>query len=71
MQQDHPHVGASYRIVPKDDAFGVEVTIPGMASTTVTGFATMADAERWIAKHKESVSAGRPRRPSFKTTKRS
>ena len=35
--RDHPHLGASYQIVPRNDAdFGVEVTIPGTSPTTVT-----------------------------------
>src|SRR5260221_3948038 len=68
MQRDHPHLGASYKIIPqKDEAFGVEVTIPEMATTTVTGFATAADAERWIARHKEAVAAGRPSRGTFRS----
>jgi hypothetical protein len=71
MPRDHPHQGASYRIVPRnDEAFGVEVTIPDMAPATVTGFATLADAERWIAKHKEAVAAGRPSRNTFRTLQR-
>ena len=68
MQKDHPHLGASYRIIPQaDEAFGVEVTIPDMAPTMVTGFATAADAERWVAKHQSSVAAGRPVRSTFRT----
>src|SRR5262252_6822255 len=61
MSRDHPHRGASYRILPRDgEAFGVEVMIPEMAPTKVSGFPTLADAERWIARHKEIVAAGRP-----------
>ena len=71
MQRDHPHQGASYRILPRQgEAFGVEVTIPDMAPTTVSGFPTLADAERWIARHKEIVSAGRPVRSTFRTLQR-
>jgi len=59
MEKYHPHSGATYRLVPqKDSAFGVEVTIPDMHPTTVTGFATQADAEMWIAKHKERLASG-------------
>ena len=68
MPREHPHHGASYRTLPLGEgAFGVEVTIPGMAPATVTGFGTVADAERWIAKHKEAVAAGRPTRSTFRT----
>ena len=67
MVQPHPHSGATYRLVLQVDySFGVEVTIPGMSPTTVTGFASQADAERWIAKHREEVAAGWPERPSFR-----
>ena len=71
MTRDHPHRGASYRILPRDgDAFGVEVMIPEMAPATVSGFPTLADAERWIARHKEIVAAGRPVRSTFRTLQR-
>ena len=71
MPQDHPHQGASYRILPRQgEAFGVEVTIPDMSPTTVSGFPTLGDAERWIARHKEIVAAGRPVRSTFRTLQR-
>ena len=71
MPRDHPHRGASYRILPRDgNAYGVEVMIPEMAPTTVSGFPTLADAERWIARHKEIVAAGRPVRSTFRTLQR-
>jgi hypothetical protein len=71
MPREHPHQGASYRIVPRNgEGFGVEVTIPEMAPTTVSGFPTLADAERWIARHKEIVAAGRPVRSTFRTLQR-
>jgi hypothetical protein len=58
-------------VVPQnDEAFGVEVTIPDMSPTTVTGFATLADAERWIARHKAAVAAGWPARNTFRTLQR-
>ena len=57
--QPHPHSGAIYRLTAwPDDSFGVEVTIPDMPPTTVTGFASRAEADRWIAKHKEEVAVG-------------
>ena len=71
MTRDHPHQGASYRILPRNgEAFGVEVTIPEMAPTTVSGFPTLDAAERWIARHKEIVAAGRPVRSTFRTLQR-
>jgi hypothetical protein len=67
LVEPHPHSGATYRLVPQlDNSFGVEVTIPGMSPTTVTGFASQADAERWMAKHKDEVAAGWPERSSFR-----
>jgi hypothetical protein len=36
--------------------FGVEVTIPDSFPTTITSFATAADAEAWIAAHKRQVA---------------
>jgi hypothetical protein len=61
MDSIHPHDGATYRIVQQADmSFGVEVSIPGTHPTTVTGFATEADARAWAAKHKEGVARGDP-----------
>jgi hypothetical protein len=61
MDSIHPHNGAIYRIVQRRDmSFGVEVSIPGTHPTTVTGFATEADAAAWAAKHKEGVARGDP-----------
>ena len=60
----HPHSGATYRLVPQaDNSVEVEVTIPGMSPTTVTGTGSQAEAERWTAKHKDEVAAGWPERP--------
>jgi hypothetical protein len=72
MERKHPHSGASYTIVQqKDMSFGVEVRIPETHPTTVTSFATEADAERWIASHKEGVAKGTSlRRRFFYPTKR-
>ena len=47
---------ATYRVVTLDDgSFGVEVSIPENYPTTVKPFATEADAEAWIAEHRERV----------------
>lgn len=54
----HPHSDATYRVISRPDrTFGVEVTIPETSPTTVTSFATEADAEGWIAAHKKLVAA--------------
>ncbi len=58
MAKTHPHAEASYRVVPlPGGSFGVEVSIPGSFPTTVSAFATEAEAEGWIAKHKHRVAA--------------
>jgi hypothetical protein len=63
MEQRHPHSDATYRVVPRHDrTFGVEVTIPETHPTTVTSFATAADAEAWIAAHKQRVAESRSHR---------
>jgi hypothetical protein len=54
----HPHAEATYRVVPlKDGTFGVEVVIPETYPTTVSAFATEAEAEAWIARHKSQVGS--------------
>jgi hypothetical protein len=56
MEQKHPHADAVYRVVTQEDeTFGVEVTIPETSPTTVTSFASEADAEAWIEDHKNRV----------------
>jgi hypothetical protein len=58
----HPHAEATYRVVPlKDGAFGVEVVIPETYPTTVTPFATEAEAEAWIGRHKGQVESSTSR----------
>jgi hypothetical protein len=57
MEKRHPHADATYRVIRRADrTFGVEVTIPDTEPTTVTSFATKADAEAWIADHKQRVA---------------
>jgi hypothetical protein len=56
MPKSHPHDEASYRVIPFEGAlFAVEVTIPGSHPTKVSPFATEADAEAWIEKHRVQV----------------
>ena len=62
-EEKHPHNGAAYTILRlAEGAFGVEVTIPGSKPVIVTGLDGEAGAERWIARHKETVALGRPPR---------
>lgn len=70
MDDKHPHDGATYVILRHDDgSFGVEVTIPGANPITISGLDGEAGAEKWIARHKETVAKGRPRR-TFTRAKR-
>jgi len=56
MPKTHPHAEATYRVIPLEDgSFGVEVSIPENFPTTVKPFGTEADAETWIAEHRERV----------------
>ena len=59
MEKKHPHSDAVYKIVAQTDkTFEVEVAIPDSLPTTVTNFATLAEAERWIMRHREGVASG-------------
>ena len=72
MAKIHPHAEANYRVISLPGGlFGVEVSIPPNHPTTVSKFATEADAEAWIANHKnrvetESSENGRFKKPSFR-----
>lgn len=58
MPKMHPHAEAAYRVVSLAGGyFGVEVVIPETHPTTVSKFATEAEAEEWIARHKSRVQA--------------
>ncbi len=58
MLKTHPYSLATYRVVAfADGAFGVEVSIPDSAPTTVSSFPTEIDAEAWIAEHRRRVEA--------------
>ena len=66
MERRHPHSDATYRVLQlQDTTFGVEVTIPDTNPTTVTSFATEAEAEKWIADHREGVAKGDSLRRKF------
>ena len=56
---DHPHAEATYNLLTLDDgSFSVEVAIPDMHSTKVSGFNTREKAEAWIKRHKANVATG-------------
>lgn len=58
MARTHPHAGAAYNVVTlADGTFGVEVRIPDTFPTTVSNFATEAQAEAWIEQHKGRVQS--------------
>jgi len=57
MEKRHPYADATYLVIPIMAAFGVEVRIPDSEPTIVTPFSTAVDAERWIAEHRNRVSA--------------
>jgi hypothetical protein len=68
MARTHPHAEASYQVVRlQDGTFGVQVQIPESYPTTVSNFASEADAEAWIVQHKTRVEAGVPQRPFRRT----
>ena len=62
MAKSHPHAGATYKIIAREDgAFEVEVTLPAARRrSTITGLSTKAEAERWMARHREAIAAGAP-----------
>ena len=63
--KEHPHLGATYRIMEKGPSIAVEVRIPGAFPTTISGFGRLEDAERWIERHKAGVAQGLPQRRRF------
>jgi len=58
MQKTHPHAEATYRVISFDDgSFAVKVEIPETYPTTVSKFATEAEAEAWITDHQRRVQS--------------
>ncbi len=58
MARTHPHAEASYQVISRPSGdFSVEVSIPDSNPTTVSSFASEADAAAWIARHKSRVEA--------------
>jgi hypothetical protein len=68
----HPHAEAIYRVVPlpKEGRFGVKVVIPDTHPTIITEFATEAEAEVWIARHKSQVEANALSGSTFRRKRR-
>jgi hypothetical protein len=59
MEREHPHLGATYKIVRQtDDTFGVKVNFPLAPLVNVTGFATESLAVTWITSHKRDIATG-------------
>src|SRR5437879_13547873 len=55
----HPHADATYQILRREaTGYAVEVAIPGMNPTMVSGFATEQEAASWIAGHRQRVANG-------------
>lgn len=54
---------AIYRIVHRqDDSFAVEIARPGALAQTAAGFATEAEANKWVAQDKRLWDAADPHR---------
>jgi hypothetical protein len=59
MENQHPHTGATYRIISQQHGtYGVEVKISGTHPTLVTNFATEDAAKAWVARHQREVAEG-------------
>ena len=54
----HPHADATYQVIPfEEGSYAVRVSIPDSQPTTVSKFSSEADAEAWIAAHRQRVEA--------------
>ena len=70
MQKTHPHAEATYRVIAFDDgSFGVKVEIPETYPTTVSKFATEANAAAWITEHQRRVQSQTCRATDFRPAK--
>ena len=54
----------AYWVIPADDAFFVEVDTPWDDPTTVSPFATAADAKVWIAEERQRAQFEATRAPA-------
>jgi hypothetical protein len=67
MDRQHPHFGASYKIVRQtDNSFAVEVTFPIAPPVNMTGFASEQTAAAWVADHEREVATGMVARAKFR-----
>ena len=70
MQKTHPHAEATYRVIAFDDgSFGVKVEIPETYPTTVSKFATEANAAAWITEDQRRVQSQTRRATDFRPAK--
>jgi len=68
-QRTHPHAEAIYSVVPlANGTFSVQVVIPESYPTTVSPFATEADAEAWIGEHQRRVQSENERSRWFRSS---
>jgi hypothetical protein len=59
MREEHPHLGATYKIaLQSDNSYGVEVAIPGASLVIVKGFASQDLAAARIAHHQREITTG-------------
>jgi hypothetical protein len=59
-QRTDPHPETAYWVIPLDEeAFAVEVITPWHYPTTVSTFASAADAKAWIAAHRSRSTVQR------------
>ena len=66
MQVNNRNSEATFRIFRRDDKdFAIEVEIPEVPPTIVSGFDTMQAAEFWIDAFRTRVAASDARRPSY------
>ena len=57
-QRTDPHAEAAYWVIPLDkEAFAVEVITPWNYPTTVSTFASAADAKAWIAAYRRRIQS--------------
>jgi hypothetical protein len=66
MDSQHPHAGATYRILEQPDGYEVEVSIPGTNPVVVKGFPSLERAQLWIETHQKQVEAGAQKRVPFR-----
>jgi hypothetical protein len=63
---DMPTPEANYRIIPREDGFAIEVSLPDTYPTIVSSFASEALAAAWIENHRAKALVKRTRRPTFR-----